>query len=164
MTEKIIVLGLGNLLCGDDGFGVHVVQRLQKKYTFPENCEIIDGGTQGQILYGLLEEADKLLLIDAVNLNQEPGKLVMYGQADIPIWLSGKKLSAHQNSFAEVLALGSLKGILPKEMCLLGFQTCAIEFGTPLSALALSRLDEAEQMALNWLSRHNIRPELSSNL
>lgn len=162
MPQKIILLGLGNLLCGDDGFGVKVVQDLQKKYSFPDNCEVIDGGTQGQILYGILEDADNLLIIDAVDFGLPPASLSLRDQNEIPVWLGSQKLSAHQSSFAEVLALGELKEILPEEICLLGFQTSDVEFGHPLSQEAIKKLPEAEHIALEWLFNRGIcpRPEI----
>ncbi len=159
MSEKIIVLGLGNLLCGDDGFGVRVIQSLQASYRFPECCEIIDGGTQGQILYGLLEEADRLLLVDAVDLGSEPASLRLYSQEEIPVWLGTRKLSAHQNSFAEVLALGAIKEILPEEINLLGFQCQQTEFGAPLSESAEASLRPAEQIVLAWLAERAVLPK-----
>lgn len=157
MNETVIALGLGNILCGDDGFGVRVVQSLQNKYDFPERCRIIDGGTQGQILYGILEDADRLLVIDAIDFALGPGNLALLAREEIPVWLGARKLSAHQNSFAEVLALGSIKEILPKEICLLGFQGERFEFGSPLSELAQIALPRAESMVLDWLTERRIQ-------
>ena len=45
--ERIVVLGLGNILYGDEGFGVRVAERLYSRYAFPDNVEIVDAGTQG---------------------------------------------------------------------------------------------------------------------
>lgn len=160
--KRITVLGLGNLLCGDDGFGVHVVQHLQHNYVFPPDCCVIDGGTQGQLLYGIVEEADALLLIDAADLGLAPGSLALCGQKDIPQWLTIGKLGAHQTSFAEVLALGALKNVLPAEINLIGLQPVRMEFASPLSAAARNCVPRAEELVLEWLSTHGIIPEPAS--
>ena len=62
--SKTLVLGLGNVLMGDEGVGVHVVRALQK-HSLPANVECLDGGTGGFILLGSLESAGRIFLIDA---------------------------------------------------------------------------------------------------
>lgn len=162
-AENVIVLGLGNILCGDDGFGVHAVQFLKEQYSFPECCQIIDGGTQGQLLYGIVEEADRLLLLDAADFGLAPGCLSLRRNEEIPAWLGTAKLSAHQGSFAEVLALAGLKGVLPEEIRLIGFQPADLEFGLPLSAIARPKLPEAIAMCLTTLKAWGIIPVPAAN-
>lgn len=157
--KTTIVLGLGNVLCGDDGFGVHVAARLAHNRDFPPGCRVIDGGTQGQLLYGLIEEADTLLLIDAADLGLAPGSVAVLGDADIPKWLATGKLGAHQSSFSEVLALGSLKNVLPEEISLIGLQPVCVEFGKTLSPQAREGVACAEVLALDWLNRRGIAPK-----
>ncbi len=62
--ERIVVLGLGNILYGDEGFGVRVAERLYSRYAFPDNVEIVDAGTQGHPLLAFVERATRLLLLD----------------------------------------------------------------------------------------------------
>ena len=62
--EKTLVLGLGNVLMGDEGIGVHVVRALEK-HTLPAGVECLDGGTGGFVLLGPLQNADRIILIDA---------------------------------------------------------------------------------------------------
>jgi len=158
MPAKIIVLGLGNILCGDDGFGSHAAQMLAEAFSFPENCAVIDGGTQGQLLYGIVEEADRLLLIDAVDLGLPAGSIVLRRGDGIPVWLAARKLSAHQNSFAEVIALAKLKNVLPPDIRLIGFQAVNCGFGNALSPKASERLPEAIHMALACLEEWGTLP------
>ena len=73
--EQIIILGLGNILYGDEGFGVLLAQRLYAHWDFPENVEVVDGGTQGQTLLTFVERADRLLVLDAVDFGLEPGEI-----------------------------------------------------------------------------------------
>ena len=64
MSPKTLVLGLGNLIMGDEGVGVHVVQAIEK-HTLPAGVECLDGGTGGFILLEPLQSADRIILIDA---------------------------------------------------------------------------------------------------
>lgn len=71
--EKIVVLGIGNILMQDEGFGVRVVEELTRRYTFPDTVEVLDGGTLGMELLRFIKGADRLLIIDAINGGSEPG-------------------------------------------------------------------------------------------
>ncbi|WP_251000785.1 hydrogenase maturation protease, partial [Escherichia coli] len=108
--QRVVVMGLGNLLWADEGFGVRVAERLYAHYHWPEDVEIVDGGTQGLNLLGYVESASHLLILDAIDYGLEPGTLRTYAGERIPAYLSAKKMSLHQNSFSEVLALADIRG------------------------------------------------------
>lgn len=131
--ERIIVLGLGNILYGDEGFGVRVAERLYSRYAFPDNVEIVDAGTQGHPLLAFVERATRLLLLDAVDFGLQPGTIVEKDSTGIPAYLSAHKMSLHQNSFSEVLALAELKDCLPEEIRLIGAQPLDMTYGNTLS-------------------------------
>lgn len=65
--QRVVVMGLGNLLWADEGFGVRVAERLYAHYHWPDEVEIVDGGTQGLNLLGYVESASHLLILDACN-------------------------------------------------------------------------------------------------
>lgn len=159
MPQNNIILGLGNLLLGDDGFGCHAAQLLAEGFSFPPSCEVVDGGTQGQLLYGIVTSATRLLIIDAVDFAMTPGTLTLCRGDAIPSWLGQNKLSAHQHSFAEVLALSRLRGSLTPQLMLIGFQPVCLDFGAPLSTQAVQKLPEALNMALACLAEWNIHPQ-----
>jgi hydrogenase maturation protease len=71
-AKKTLVLGLGNVIMGDEGIGVHVVRALEKQ-TLPANVECLDGGTGGFVLLGPLQEAGHIILIDATDDGNLPG-------------------------------------------------------------------------------------------
>lgn len=148
-------MGLGNLLCGDDAFGVLAAARLYELFDFPDNVEIMDGGTQGQTLYGLVAEADRLLILDAADLGAEPGSLGILRNGELPMWLGKGKLSPHQDSFAELLALASLKNSLPEEIALIGLQPGHLAFGDQRDV----PIDEAMRLALDILAEWGIHPK-----
>lgn len=92
MSEPhVIVMGLGNLLWADEGFGIRVAERLYAHYHWPEYVEIVDGGTQGLNLLGYVEQASHLLLLDAIDYGLAPGTLQTYAGEKVPSYLSAKK-------------------------------------------------------------------------
>jgi hydrogenase maturation protease len=116
------VLGLGNLLWADEGFGVRCIEVLQEQYDCPADVHIVDGGTQGLYLLPLVQSASKLLIFDAIDYQLEPGTLHTVRGEDVPRFLGVKKLSLHQTGFQEVLALAELCGQLPADITLIGCQ------------------------------------------
>ncbi len=117
----IAVFGIGNILLSDDGVGVHVLNRLKEEYDLPGYVELIDGGTKGLDLLPLLEDRDKVLIIDAANFKKEPGTIDAVEGDKIPAFLS-TKLSVHQIGLPDLLFAAKLMGVLPSEMCLIGIQ------------------------------------------
>ncbi|MBD5627505.1 MAG: HyaD/HybD family hydrogenase maturation endopeptidase [Desulfovibrio sp.] len=150
-APRILALGLGNILCGDDGFGIHAIERLYAEYDFPENVRVMDGGTQGQTLYGPVTEADCLVVFDAADMGLEPGSLAVREADGVPLWLGARKLSPHQSGFMEVLALASLRGALPATRVLIGCQPLRVEFGESLSAGVRDAIPQAVELGLERL-------------
>ena len=71
----ILVLGIGNLLWADEGFGVRCVEQLNAGYDFPESVRVMDGGTQGIFLLPWVRSASRLLIFDAIDFGLEPATL-----------------------------------------------------------------------------------------
>lgn len=160
-TEKRTnILGIGNILWADDGFGVRAVERLHERYEFPEQVQLIDGGTQGINLLPYVEEAEVLVLFDAVDFGLTPGTLkVVEGEA-VPQFMGAKKLSLHQSGFQEVLALAALAERSPEHMVLIGVQPEILDdYGGSLSPAVKARLPEAVEAAVAWLERLGIHAE-----
>ncbi len=122
MAKKIIVLGIGNILMSDEGVGVRAVEAFKEKYTFSENVEIYDGGTTGMMgLLPLIEEADHLIVIDAVNGPGEPGSLYRYTLDELRLNIP-KKLSPHDIGFLECLSIAEINGRLPESVVIIGIK------------------------------------------
>lgn len=156
--ERVVVLGLGNILYGDEGFGVRAAERLYTRHAFPDHVEIVDAGTQGYPLLAFVERADRLLLLDAVDFGLEPGCVVDKDSTEIPAYLSAHKVSMHQSSFSEVMALAALTDCLPEEIRLLGVQPLDLSYGHTLSRIALAKLDTVVEMALVQLREWGCAP------
>ena len=147
--KSVIIIGLGNILYGDEGYGVRLAQDIYSRWDFPEYVEIVDGGTQGQTLLTHVERADRLLVLDAVDFGLEPGEMVLRDQ--MPAYLTAQKIGPHQSSFSEVLGLATLRGNMPGHCALIGVQPAAMTLGAALSPAVAKCLPKGEVMTLNLL-------------
>ncbi len=155
--QHTVILGLGNILYADEGIGVRVAEFLYQNYDFPSHVEIVDGGTQGLALLEYVEKAHRLLLLDAVDFSLPQGTVVCKDSEKVPRYLTAQKYSVHQSSFAEVLALTSLRGTSPKELMLVGMQPVTLELGASLSDTAIiSGIPLMVQLTLRCLQQWGI--------
>lgn len=129
---RTLVLGLGNPIMGDDGVGVAALQRLRNDWQLPTDVEVVDGGTWGMNLLPLIETAERLVLLDAINTGSPPGTLTVLERHELPRYFA-LKLSPHQIDLREVLALAELRGALPRELVALGIQPAVVEMQTELT-------------------------------
>ena len=156
MAPKVLVLGVGNTVMSDDGVGVKVVQLLQAEYHFPENVEVVDGGTLGLDLLPKLEGKSHLIMVDAVETGKKPGTRVRLAGEELPIALE-TKISPHQMGLKDLLAVARLLGHAPGEMVLIGVQPGSIEMDTELTpevaeqviAMKAAVLKELEEIGIH---------------
>ncbi|MEJ2534847.1 MAG: HyaD/HybD family hydrogenase maturation endopeptidase, partial [Gammaproteobacteria bacterium] len=152
-----LVLGLGNLLYADEGFGVRAVEALQDAWELPGHVRIMDGGTQGLFLTPFVSSAKSLLIFDAIDFGLEPGELRVITGDDVPRFMGVKKVSMHQTSFQEVLATADLAGNLPERLALVGVQPDTFDdYGGSLRPVVRARLDEAVQAGIAVLAEWGI--------
>jgi hydrogenase maturation protease len=156
-VPAVLVLGIGNLVMSDDGVGVLVAQRLQREYRFPDNVEVMDGGTLGLDLLPKLENITHLILIDAVETGQKPGSCIRLRGEELPIALE-TKVSPHQMGLKDLLAVSELMGHTPREMVLIGIQPGSIEMEIGLTKEVESELDRLVAAVLSELEGWGIRP------
>ncbi len=102
--KDIMVIGVGNVLMKDEGFGIHVVKRMEQMFEFPENVEIVDGGVLGVHLLGIISKPDHLIVVDVIRNGGKPGDMYRIEQKDIPQRIRAKN-SVHQVDFLEALTL-----------------------------------------------------------
>ena len=128
----ILVLGLGNTIMTDDGFGVRAIELLSSRYRFPEEVSLLDGGTLGLDLLPHLEAVERLLIIDALEMQATPGTVFRLEGEEVPRAFASK-LSVHQMGVQDLLAVSELLGHLPHELVVWGVQPESIEMGTELT-------------------------------
>jgi hydrogenase expression/formation protein len=115
-TPAVLVLGIGNLLWADEGFGVRAVEHLHRHWAFADNVRLADGGTQGIYLVQDIREADILVVFDAVDYGLPPATMKLVEGEDVPSFMGAKKVSLHQTGFQEVLAMAEMMGE-PRPRC-----------------------------------------------
>lgn len=154
---EVLVLGIGNLLWGDEGFGVRAVEALDAQYEFPPDVKLMDGGTQGLFLLPFVQAARRLIILDAVDYRMPPGSLKVVWNDEIPSFLAANKMSMHQIGFQEVLALARLQEQYPAEAVLIGVQPEDMtDFGGSLRDCVKARIPEAIAIALETLARWGV--------
>jgi len=136
LKKEILVLGCGNLLFADDGFGYEVINQLEKIDNLPENVEIIDAGTGGSYyLMSLLDEdapVKKIIIVDIIDFNLEPGTIKKLGVDDLPT-LKKYNFDAHDIPLAPYLIEASKRGV---DVIIIGCQ--GKDFSHPEIKLGLS--------------------------
>jgi hydrogenase maturation protease len=150
-SRPTLVLGLGNPLMGDDGFGLAVLARLRDEWEL-EGVELVDGGTWGMQLLPLIEDADRLVLLDAIRTGAPPGTVMELERDQLPRYLS-HKLSPHQIDLREVLALAELRGRLTSSTVAIGAEPERVELSTTLSPTVERSLDEVIRVVVDRLAR-----------
>ena len=152
--HEALVLGIGNLLWADEGFGVRAVEALHAAFAFPAGVTLKDGGTLGLSLYDDVTAARRVLVLDAVDFGLAPGSLVVLRGDDVPAW-GRTKLSPHQVGFNDVLALAQLNGRAPETVVAIGVQPVELgDFGGSLRPVVRDRIPEvvalAERELASW--------------
>jgi hydrogenase maturation protease len=149
---ETLVLGLGNVLWADEGFGVRAVEALNAAYRFHENVRLMDGGTQGIFLLPWVRASRRLLILDAIDFGLEPGELRVMHQEDVPRFMGAKKVSMHQAGFQEVLASAQLSGEFPEAIALVGVQPELLDdYGGSLRPCVKARIPDALEAAIDVL-------------
>jgi hydrogenase maturation protease len=146
-AAQILVLGLGNILLQDEGLGVRALERLIERYHLPENVQAIDGGVMGLDLLPYLEQANALLIIDAIQTGQPPGTIVRLEGEAIPTVLT-VKMSVHQVGLQELLAASRFQGTLPSRIVLWGMEPASMEWGLDLSSPVAAQVDALVEKAV----------------
>jgi len=152
MGDGTLVLGIGNVLWADEGFGVRVVEALHAGWRFPEAVSFMDGGTQGLYLLPHVQSARNLLVFDAIDYHLAPGMLHVVRDGDIPAYLGDGKMSLHQSCFQEVLSFAQLSGQAPQRAVLVGVQPKVLaDFGGSLSEPVRAAIPDAIAVGLRIL-------------
>lgn len=143
MSGATLVLGVGNLLWADEGVGPRLIELLGQRGRCGA-AELVDGGTQGLYLLPVLTGAERVVLLDAVDLGRQPGDIVVLEDDEISALGSGRPLSLHQTSLHDLLAAAALIGWRPQWLRLVGIQAAETEaWGQPLTPPVAAALPRA---------------------
>ena len=152
MNDGVAVIGLGNPLMGDDGFGLAVLDVLRAHWTRPEGVTLVDGGTWGMNLLPVIEDAGAVILVDAIDAGWPPGTPIELERDELPRLFS-HKLSPHQVDLQDTLAAAELRGRLPLHVAAIGAQPATVALGMRLTPALAARVDTVAELVATRLHR-----------
>lgn len=149
--KKIVVLGVGNILLKDEGFGVHVVKEL-KKMKLPKNVEVLNGGVLGPNLLGYIEDLEKLIVVDVVNVNAKPGTIFRIKPEQIRTNSQKYISSFHQIGVIEAIDIAESLG-KKFETIIFALQPETIGMGMELSKKLEEKMPEILKIILDEIKK-----------
>ena len=152
---EITVLGVGNVILSDEGFGVRVAEALDAAYEFPDNVQVLDGGTLGLELLRFVTGTKKLLILDAVKTDEHSGACYRFAGDEVKAHFR-EKLSAHEIGIQDVLTFLEVTGKPIGEIVVIGAEPVTLEAGLSLSPELAALVPRAAAMAAAELSRWGV--------
>ncbi len=150
---RALVLGFGNILLGDDGAGVQLVERLRAQLP-NSGYEFVDGGTMSFSLLSHVESTNSMLVIDAAELGEPAGSIQLFENDGMDRFLKGsRRRTVHEVGLVDLLDMARLQGCLPRRRALLCIQPAVIDWSETLSPPVAAALPTAANQALALLSR-----------
>jgi hydrogenase maturation protease len=150
-AKRIVLLGVGNIIMGDEGIGVRCVERLEASGKLAPNVAVVDGGTSTHELLGDIEDVDVLVIVDAAVTGGDPGSLIRLEGDRIPHAFSNK-MSPHQHGINDLLASLQLLDRAPKRVIVHGMMPAVLELGMELSPQIEAAMPALEAAVLAELS------------
>ncbi len=149
-NPNILVLGVGNILLGDEGVGVRVVELLEERYKFSDHVEFVDGGTAGLELLSCLDDKDHLIIIDAIIDEGTSGTFKKMVLEDPPAFFQNR-ISPHQLGLSEMLSCAAMTDNLPGNISLYGVIPVTLETGLELSPEVATVVEQISQQVIDDL-------------
>jgi hydrogenase maturation protease len=133
-AAPVLVLGLGNVLLGDDGVGPTLVEELARRYSYAGGLvEFLDGGTQGLALLGRLSDRAALVVLDAVAAGRPPGSVSVLEGQEVLRFATSRSTTAPEGNAGELLATAAFLGELPEQCYIVGVEPKSVKTGLGLS-------------------------------
>ncbi len=154
----MIIIGIGNILQKDDGFGVYAASYLKQNYTFSQELPIINGGVEGIHLLNVLEENDHVVILDCLQLNDEPASIYAIPAKEI----SGYGLNnggAHEIGILQCMDMLELQGKKIPQAIVLGIVPAEVTFAFGLSDELNKAFESFILVVLQYLEKQGIRHE-----
>ena len=156
MTEPpapIRILGIGNVLMGDDGLGPYAIEILRSRFEFPDDVELVDGGTPGLDFLPYIEDARSVIILDTVSSEGAPGTQKIFRNREIIGSAPPPRLTPHQPGLRESLMATELTDCSPAEIVLIGVIPESTAQGTTLSETVQASVAEIVDTVLKELDR-----------
>lgn len=147
-----LVLGVGNILLADEGAGVHAMRYLEDKHEIPDTT-YLDGGTLSFTLAADIADADNLIVLDAAQLDDEPGAVRVFEDGEFDEFLTSGRISVHEVGFADLMDIARLEGTLPKHYALIGIQPEQLGWGEAPGAAVARAIPKAAEKAAELIDK-----------
>ena len=149
-----VILGIGNTLLADEGAGIHVIDRLRAEGGLDDGVDLVDGGTLSFFLARTIEDADKLIVVDAAEMGVSPGSVRVYEGEQMDAFLgSNRKRSVHEVGLIDLMAMAALAGRLPERRALIGIQPKSVDWSVVPSAPVAEAIPKACKHAFELLEK-----------
>ena len=158
-NRRTAVLGVGNLLLRDEGVGIHLIQKLAELLD-ETDVEIIDGGTDPDMVTCIGEDIEKLIIVDAASAGDKPGTIYRFDIEDLESG-SPDSLSLHQIGIVDSINMMSLIGKRPESVTIIGIEPGTVDFGLELSSEVKERIPKIIDVVLNEIEDKNISMEVA---
>jgi hydrogenase maturation protease len=156
--KKLIILGIGNILLQDEGFGVHFVHWFETRWQLPDDVDIVDGGTLGYVLLNIMNSCERMIVIDIMRLNDEPGSIYRFSREELESHLP-PPTTAHEVTFADVLFKADLMGECPEIVFLCIVPKAYGDLNLEITSLIREKFPAMEALLLEELAKNDIVPE-----
>ena len=160
--EKVTILGIGNILLRDEGFGVHFVSWFSQRYKPSENVSIIDGGTLGYALIDIICSCDNLIVIDVLKAKDIPGSIYRFNTEEMQAHMP-PPTTAHEVTFFDVLFKVELMDELPETLFLCIVPQDYGDMNLEMTPLMLEKFPVMEKFLLEELYKLNVTLEKIEN-
>ncbi len=154
-SNSIVLLGVGNILLTDEGFGVHVVNQLREDYVFNPPITILDGGTMGMELLTYMRGMTKLLLVDAINGGDAPGTVYEFPHEEMNTYFT-EAISVHEVGMQDILRIRALQEDPLEDAVVIGVEPESLELGLTLSDATQAAVEDVKARVLSVLSNWNV--------
>jgi hydrogenase maturation protease len=161
MTQRnlVTVLGIGNILMGDEGFGVHFVRGFAQRYRETNEVRIIDGGTLGYALLDIICSCDHLIVIDVLKVQDTPGSIYRFNKEEMELHMP-PPTTAHEVTFPDVLFKSELLGESPDTIFLCIVPQDYKDLRMEMSPFLYDKFADMEKLLLAELAKFNIKLEI----
>jgi hydrogenase maturation protease len=154
--KRITILGAGDPLLANEGFGIRAVEMLRQRYIFSRAVTLTAAGPESLALLVLVEQADVLIILDAVDCAMESGALFLADDDDVPRCLASEKASLHQSAMLDALETARLSGRLPLHIRLVGVQPLGLENYDSISEPVRAQIEGALAETISYLARFGV--------
>lgn len=158
----VTVLGIGNILMGDEGFGVHFVRWISGRYQPTDEVKIIDGGTLGYALLDIICSCDHLIVVDVLKVQDTPGSMYRFNKEEMELHLP-PPTTAHEVTFPDVLFKSELLGEAPETIFLCVVPENYKDLKMEMSPFLYDKFPDMEKFLIAELAKLNIKLERLPN-